>query len=83
MKRRRRRRRRRTPTTRSAKRRVKLANIADALYNHVAVITAAPSSAQWQEGRHFAMYLFVHTKHTQKFARLKMDLPFHNRLAFT
>ena len=41
-----------------------------------------------QEGRHFAVYLFVHTKHSQKagpfsVARLKMDLPFHNRLAFT
>ena len=39
------------------------------------------------EGRHFAVYLFVHTKHSQKagpfsVARLKMDLPFHNRLAY-
>ena len=34
-----------------------------------------------QEGRHFAVYLFVHTKHSQKagpfpVARLKIDLPF-------
>ena len=39
-----------------------------------------------QEGQHFAVYLFVHTKHSQKaspfsVARLKMYLPFHNRLA--
>ena len=41
-----------------------------------------------QEGRHFAVYLFAHTKHSQKagpfsVARLKMDLPFHNRLAYS
>ena len=41
-----------------------------------------------QEGRHFAVYLFVHTKHSQKagpfsVALLKMDLPFHNRLAYS
>ena len=38
------------------------------------------------EGRHFAVYLFVHTKHSRKagplsVARLTMDLPFHSRLA--
>ena len=41
-----------------------------------------------QEGRHFAVYLFVHRKHSPKagpfsVARLKIDLPFNNRLAFT
>ena len=40
-----------------------------------------------REGRHFAVYLFVHTKYTQKagpfsVARLEMYLPFHNRLAY-
>ena len=39
-----------------------------------------------QEGRHFAVHLFAHTKQSQKagpfsVARLEMDLPFHNRLA--
>ena len=41
-----------------------------------------------QEGRHFAVHLFVHTEHAQKagpfsVARLTMDLHFHNRLALT
>ena len=40
-----------------------------------------------EEGWHFAAYLFVHTEHSRKagafsVARLKMDLPFHNRLAY-
>ena len=40
-----------------------------------------------KRGRHFAVYLFVHTKHSQKagpfsVARLKIDLPFHDRLAY-
>ena len=40
-----------------------------------------------EEGRHVAVSLSVHTKHSQKagpfsVARLKMDLPFHNRLAY-
>ena len=39
-----------------------------------------------KEGRHFAVCLFVHTNIHKKagpfsVARLKMDLPFHNRLA--
>ena len=43
--------------------------------------------AACQEGRHFAVYLVVHTKHSQKavplsVARLKMNLPIHNRLAY-
>ena len=47
-----------------------------------------PLTVFHEEGRHFAVYLFVHTKHSQKagpfsVARLKIDLPFHNRLAFT
>ena len=46
-----------------------------------------PLTVFHEEGRHFAVYLFVHTKHSQKagpfsVARLKMDLPFHNRLAY-
>ena len=41
-----------------------------------------------KRGRHFAAYSFVHTKHSQKagpfsVARLKMGLPFHNRLAYS
>ena len=47
-------------------------------------------SSSWlvtYEGRHFAVYLFAHTTHSQKagpfsVARLKMDLPFHDRLAY-
>ena len=41
-----------------------------------------------EEGQHFAVYLFIRTKHSQKagpfsVARLKVDLPFHNRLAYS
>ena len=41
-----------------------------------------------KEAQPFAVHLFVQTKHLQKagpssVARLKMDLPFHDRLAFT
>ena len=41
-----------------------------------------------EEGRHFAVYLFVHTQNSQKegpfsVARLKMDLPFHDRFAYS
>ena len=40
-----------------------------------------------QEGQHFAVHLFAHTKHSRKagtfaVARLQMDLPFQNRLAY-
>ena len=43
-------------------------------------------SAAGAEGRHFAVHLFAHPKHSQKAGpfsdpRLKVDLPFHNRLA--
>ena len=39
-----------------------------------------------EEGRHFAVHLFVHTQKSQKagplpVARLEMDLPFHDHLA--
>ena len=50
------------------------------------VISDAPAPPQ--EDRQFAVYLFVHAKDSQKagpfsVARLKMDLPLHNRLACT
>ena len=49
--------------------------------------TALTAKVRLQEGRrHFAVYSFVHTRHSQKagplpVARQKMDLPFHNLLA--
>ena len=48
---------------------------------------SAPTGPQ-PEGRHFTVHLFAHTKRSQKagsfsVARLKMDLPFHIRSAFT
>ena len=47
------------------------------------LVVALPLAAE--EGQHFALYLFVHTKHSHKagpisVARLKIDLPFQNRL---
>ena len=52
--------------------------------------TRWPPTIWWvlQEGRHFVVCLFVHTKYLQKagpfsVARPKMDLPFHNRLAYS
>ena len=44
-------------------------------------------SAAAPRGPHFAVHLSAHTQHSQKagpfsVARLKMDLPFHNRLAY-
>ena len=53
--------------------------------------STAPShtgSTFGEEGRHFAVCLFAHTRTSQRagpfpVARLKMDLPFHDRLAYT
>ena len=50
------------------------------------LLESGSSTSPSREGRHFAVYLFVHTKHSRKagrfsVARLKADLPFHNFLA--
>ena len=42
----------------------------------------------WEAGRHFAVHLFAHTKHSRKagpfsVARLEMDLPFHKGIAYS
>ena len=49
-------------------------------HHHLAQAICIGTTTSRQEGRQFAVYLFVHTKHSKKagpfsVARLKMDLP--------